>query len=231
MARTADHDLRRSQIAEAAHRLIAHAGLDAATVAAVAREAGFSVGLVQHYFRSKDDLLLFTYRRTTDRQLGRVMRLVTEGEAARRTIAEILLSALEELWPLDDRRRAEYRIGRAFHARSLDHPAVAEAAKATAAGLRAQIARAVDNGKRCGEVGLDADAETAALGLWALVNGLADQLYHEPERPVGDRPLAETAAGLLQEALGSVFTGECHHHDPEWSDPLGLDGGAPSSSQ
>lgn len=218
MARTADHDLRRAQIADAAHRLIAHAGLDAATMAAVAREAGFSVGLVQHYFAAKDDLLLFTYRRTTERQLERVMRLVAEGEAAQRTIAEILLPGLQELWPLDERRRGEYRIGRAFHARSLDNPAVAAVAQATAAELCGQIARTVANGKRCGEVPLDTEAATAALGLWSLTNGLADQLYHEP-----DRPLADTATGLLREALAAVFTGECHRHDPDWTDPLGAD--------
>ncbi len=216
MPRTADHDLRRAQIADAAHRLIAHAGLDTATMAAVAREAGFSVGLVQHYFGSKDDLLLFTYRRTTERQLERVMRLVAEGEAAQRTIAAILLRGLGELWPLDERRRGEYRIGRAFHARSLDNPDVAAVARDTAGELRGQIARTVSNGKHCGEVPLDTDAATAALGLWSLTNGLADQLYHEPEEP-----LADAAAGLLREALAAVFTGECHRHDPDWTDPVG----------
>ncbi|WP_051326114.1 TetR/AcrR family transcriptional regulator [Glycomyces tenuis] len=218
MPRTADHDLRRTQIAEAAHRLIAHTGLDTATMAAVAREAGFSVGLVQHYFPSKDELLLFVYRRTTEGQLERVMRLVAEGEAAKQTIADIMLTGLQELWPLDDRRRAEYRIGRAFHARSLDSPTVASVARKTAANLRAQIARAVGNGKHCGEVDLTADPETAAVGLSALVNGLADQLYHDP-----GRPLATTAADLLRDGLAQVFTGECHHHDPDWTDPVKTD--------
>jgi AcrR family transcriptional regulator len=220
MPRTADHDLRRAQIAEAAHRLIAHAGLDAATMAAVAREAGFSVGLVQHYFHSKDELLLFTYRRMTESQLERIMRLVAEGEAAKRTIAAILLTGLPQLWPLDDRRRAEYRIARAFHARALDNPTVASVAKETAAMLRAQIARAVGNGKHCGEVAPGTDAELAAVRLSALLEGLADQLYREPGRAVGGRPLPEVASGLLRDALAEVFTGECHRHDPDWTDPV-----------
>lgn len=223
MQRTADHDLRRAQIADAAHRLIAHAGLDAATVAAVAREAGFSVGLVQHYFPAKDDLLLFTYRRTTEGQLERIMKLVAAGEAAQRTIAAIMLTGLQELWPLDDRRRAEYRIGRAFHARSLDSPTVAAVAKTTAAMVRAQIARAVNNGKHCGEVEPDTDADLAAVRLSALVEGLADQLYREPEQTVGARTLPEAAADLLQGSLAGVFTGECHHHDPDWTDPVKTD--------
>ncbi|THV33510.1 TetR/AcrR family transcriptional regulator [Glycomyces buryatensis] len=221
MPRTADHDVRRTQIAGAVHRLIAHAGLDAATMAAVAREADMSVGLVQHYFRSKDDLLLFAYRRTTGDMLERVEHHVAEGEAAQRTIAAILLTSLQELWPLDERRRGEYRIGRAFHARSLDNPTVATVARETAAALRAQIATAVSNGKHCGEVELGTDAEEAAVRLSALVDGMADQLYLDPERPVGNRGLTEVAADILQGALADVFSGECHRHDPDWVDPVG----------
>lgn len=207
-------------MAEAAHRLIAHAGLDAATMVAVAEEAGFSVGLVQHYFPSKDELLLFTYQRTTEGRLERVMRIVAEGEAAKRTIAAILLAGLQELWPLDERRRAEYRIGGAFRARALDNPTVEAVAKASASALRAQIARAVSNGKHCGEVAPATDADLAATRLSALVEGMADQLYSEPERTVGGRPLPAAATGLLQNALAEVFTGECHRHDPDWTDPV-----------
>ncbi|MCH7230347.1 TetR/AcrR family transcriptional regulator [Glycomyces sp. L485] len=220
MPRTADHDLRRSQIAAAVHRLIAHAGLDSATMAAVAREAGISVGLVQHYFHSKDDLLLFAYRRTTSDLLERVARHVAEGEAAKESIAAVMLTCLQELWPLDEPRRGEHRVGRAFHARSLDNPTVAAVARETAATLRTQIATAVDNGKHCGEVEPGTDTELAAVRLSAVVDGLADQLYREPERPVGDRPLHSAAVEILRASLADIFSGECHHHDPDWIDPV-----------
>jgi AcrR family transcriptional regulator len=212
MPRTADHERRRAQIAEAVHRLIAHDGLDAATMAAVAREAGISVGLVQHYFPSKDDLLLFAYRRMTEDQLARVARLVAAGEAAEQPIRAILLRCMPELWPLDAARRGEYRVKRAFHARSLDNPAVADVARETAATIRGQIARAVTNGKECGEVEADTDAELAAVELAALIEGLADDLYQEPGRAMGRRTLTEAAEEILEARLAQHFPGECRHY-------------------
>lgn len=207
MPRTADHDLRRAQIAAAVQRMIAHAGFDAATMAAVAREAGISVGLVQHYFKSKDELLLFAYERMTADQLARVGRLIAAGEADHQPIRAILLRCMPELWPLDDARRGEYRVGRVFRARSLDNPTIAEVARQTAAIVHSQIARAVANGKECGEVEPETDPDLAALELAALIEGLADDLYREPERNVG-----EAAAAILQARLEHYFPGECRHY-------------------
>ncbi len=200
-------------MAAATHKLIAHAGLDAATMAAVAREAGFSVGLVQHYFASKDELLLFAYKQMTEHQLTRVARKVAEGEAARQPIRAILLDCMPELWPLDEARRGEYRVAKAFHARALDVPTVAEVARETATVVRGQIARAVENGKECGEVEVQTDAERAALELSALIAGLADELYSEPVGGQGARALIKAAEAILEDRLGSYFPGECHHHD------------------
>lgn len=212
MPRTADHDLRRTQIAEAAFDLIAGAGLDAATMAAVAREAGISVGLVQHYFGSKDELLLFTYRRTMDGVLERAYRLVAEGEAAHGTIAAILLDCLQQLWPLDERRRGEHRVAAAFHARSMDSPEVAEVDRRTAAEIRGLIAKSIENGKECGETEPSTASETAAMGILALVGGLADQLYREAGQDVDGRPVREAAVDILRGALASTLPGECRQY-------------------
>lgn len=213
MPRTADHDLRRKQMADATHRLIAHAGLDAATMAAVAREAGFSVGTVQHYFASKDELLLFAYKQMTEHQLARVARMVAEGEADRQPIREILARCMPELWPLDATRRGEYRVAKAFHARALDVPTVAEVARETATVVRGQIARAVSNGKECGEVEAGTDAERAALELSAVIAGLADTLYTESTGPQGGSEVESAATAILIDRLSSYFPGECRHHD------------------
>ena len=47
---------RREQLIEAAARVIARSGYDAATVRDVAREAGVSTGVIAYYFEGKDDL-------------------------------------------------------------------------------------------------------------------------------------------------------------------------------
>ncbi len=193
------------------HRLVATVGLDAATVAGVAREAGFSVGLVQHYFRSKDDLLLFAYRQVTAAVGDRVAARVAEGERERRPVADAVFESLRELLPLDDRGRDEYRVTHAFLGRSLDDPALAEVARTTAAGIRARLAAAVANGKACGEVEPALDPATAATHIAALVDGLAEQLHQDPARTVGGRPLVAAAEDLIRTCLAGVFTGECRH--------------------
>jgi AcrR family transcriptional regulator len=199
-------------MAAATHKLIAHAGLDAATMAAVAREAGFSVGTVQHYFASKDELLLFAYKQMTEHQLTRVARKVAEGEAAQQPIRAILLDCMPELWPLDDTRRGEYRVAKAFHARALDVPSVAEVAREASAVVRGEISRAVENGKECGEVESETDADRAALELSALIAGLADELYGDPVGGQGGRHLLKATEAILKDRLGSYFPGECRHH-------------------
>lgn len=194
-------------MAQAVHRLIAHDGLDAATMAAVAREAGFSVGLVQHYFKSKDELLLFAYKRITADLLGRVARITADGEAAGRSIREIMLDCLVELLPLDPDRRGEYRVSRAFQTRAPDDPTAAAVAVETSAHLRGKLAQGIENGKECGETEPDTDASLAALELTALVDGLADHLYRAPG------PREATAAGaILASRLQAVLPGACRHY-------------------
>src|SRR5260221_13480541 len=49
---------RKQDLIEAAIRNIADHGYDAVTVATICEEAGFSRGLIGHYFSGKDELLL-----------------------------------------------------------------------------------------------------------------------------------------------------------------------------
>ncbi|MFD3648683.1 TetR/AcrR family transcriptional regulator [Streptomyces cyaneofuscatus] len=212
MARTADHDARRRQIAAAVRQLVVEDGLDAVTVARVAKRAGFSVGLVQHYFPSKDALLLQTCRQVMADVNARVAERITEGVTDAQPISVVAFASLRELLPVDASRRGEYRVTRAFRGRALDNPDLAEVARATAAELRAQLAQAVTNGKECGEVKADTDAELASTRIAALVDGLADQLYQDPARRVGGHGIESVADRLLRTALDEVFTGECRQY-------------------
>src|SRR5690606_27546659 len=64
---------RRRDLIEAAIRDIAAKGYDKVTVSSICEEAGFSRGLIGHYFESKDGLLLEAVRSVAD-QLGEAMR-------------------------------------------------------------------------------------------------------------------------------------------------------------
>ncbi|MBN34507.1 MAG: transcriptional regulator [Rhodospirillaceae bacterium] len=67
MPKVVDHDVRREQVAEATWRVIGRDGLDGATLREIAREAGFSTGVIQHYFLDRDDLLAFAAGQIAER--------------------------------------------------------------------------------------------------------------------------------------------------------------------
>lgn len=212
MPRVADHDARRRQIAGAVHALATRFGLDAVTVARTAAEAGCSVGLVQHYFPSKDDLLVCTYEQALGEIEGRVAAHIATGESRQQSIAQVVLASLTELLPLDDKRRGEYRVVRAFTGRAADQPRLAEVAAATSSRIRNTLATAVTNGKECGEVEQEADAAQAAVRVLAVTEGLATQLFLEPRADIGGRPMRDVAEDAVRATLASVFTGECRQY-------------------
>ncbi|WP_129839857.1 TetR/AcrR family transcriptional regulator [Streptomyces sp. RFCAC02] len=211
MPRVADHEERRRQIARAVRDLIAGQGLDAVTVARTAAAAGVSVGLVQHYFRSKDEMLLHAFHEISARIRGRVEERITAGVEHRSPISRVLAGAMAEYLPLDDERRTEFRVTRAFAGRALDAPALAEVDAEAGRRLRADIARAVHNGKECGEVAEDLDPWPVAVRLAAVTEGLAAQLHRDPGG-VDGVPVDELAAAVIGAELGTVFTGRCRQY-------------------
>ena len=211
MPRTADHEERRRQIAAAVCELISEGGLDAVTVARTAASAGISVGLVQHYFRTKDEMLLHAFRYASSRIRSRIEERIRAGIQHHRPISRVLAEAMAELIPLDETRRTEFRVARAFAGRALDVPALAEVDSETARALRDDLARAVHNGKECGEVVPDLDPWPAAVRLAAVAEGLATQVYRDPSG-VNGIPATALSASIIDAELAVVFTGECRQY-------------------
>jgi AcrR family transcriptional regulator len=119
MPRLVDPAGRRHDLAEAVWRVIRRDGLDGASVRAVAKEAGLSMGSLRHYFGTQSELLVFAMRMVIDRIEERVagLRVPDDPRRAAETV-------LRELLPLDDERRAENEVWLAFTARALVDPAL-----------------------------------------------------------------------------------------------------------
>ncbi|MGW2013745.1 TetR/AcrR family transcriptional regulator [Streptomyces sp. NPDC001927] len=204
MPRVADHEERRHQVATAVGRIIAAEGLNAVTVAKTAAEAGISVGLVQHYFRSKDEMLLFTYGYVLERIERRVSDLIERSEAVGARVEHIVLDGLAEYMPLDEQRRQEWRVALAFTGRAADDPRLG-ATKAAALGrTRALLAQAITNAQECGEVPESADVAKEAARIAAYADGLTAHHFADPDGLPADAVLA-----ALGDHLATVFTGEC----------------------
>jgi AcrR family transcriptional regulator len=204
MPRVADHDARRRQVAEAVESLIATDGLDGVTVARAAAAAGISVGLVQHYFPSKDDMLLHTFTLVRNRIEQRVIVDAQRADEAGARIEHILLAALSEMLPLDHQRRRECRVVLAFTGRTVDSPALAAALQASNTHIRTLLAQAIHNGKECGEVPDSTAEHTEAARLLAHLDGLVLHTYTDLTAVP-----AELAEAALAAHLHRLFPGPC----------------------
>lgn len=107
MPKIVDHDRRREEIAHVACQVIARHGFEQATVARIARSAGFTTGMVAHYFESKQQIVLSALRLILTRMEQRLMRSSRSGETR-------LFKVLSEGLPVDAQRFAECAFWTAF---------------------------------------------------------------------------------------------------------------------
>jgi TetR/AcrR family transcriptional regulator, transcriptional repressor of bet genes len=116
-----DHAERRRAIAEAVVRLVSAKGVEAASLRAVAAEAGVSMGGVQHYFTTTDEMLLFALEYGNGLLAARVQELLAERQPA--TPREIWQLFCTLLLPLDPESRSGARLWAALIARGcVDDP-------------------------------------------------------------------------------------------------------------
>jgi TetR/AcrR family transcriptional repressor of bet genes len=102
-----DHAQRRDEIAHFACQVVAHHGFEQATVARIARAAGYTTGMVAHYYESKQDIILAALRLILLRIEERLTRERQNGEAN-------LLDVLSEALAIDAQRFTECAFWMAF---------------------------------------------------------------------------------------------------------------------
>jgi len=107
MPKIVDHAKRRDAIAYVACQVVASRGFERATVARIARAAGYTTGMVAHYYDSKQDIILAALRLMLLRIEERLTRARTSGEAN-------LLSVLSEALAIDTARFTECAFWMAF---------------------------------------------------------------------------------------------------------------------
>jgi len=73
---------------DATVRLVAAKGLEAATINAIARQAGVTEGAIYRHYRSKDELRWRAYKRTVEEMTHEKQRLLSVGLPIKETIRE-----------------------------------------------------------------------------------------------------------------------------------------------
>jgi TetR/AcrR family transcriptional repressor of bet genes len=185
-----DHQERRQQIADAVCRLLGREGLDAVSLRQVAAEAGVSMGRVQHYFATKDEMLLFAFRTVAERvrhRIGAAAAAVGQPPAPR----SLLRAMLREMLPLDAQSRLEAPVWVAVLGKAVVAPEVAASLRDDAHRFTAYVAEQIGAARRDRA---DDAARRDAEALLALVDGLmvhllVGQLDEDTATAVLDREL------------------------------------------
>jgi AcrR family transcriptional regulator len=180
-----DHDQRRAEIVEAAGRLIARHGLGAATVRKIAAEAGYSSGVIDHYFADKDDLLLQALARSHGRISDRCVRLTRD----RRGLAAVRAILADNL-PTDGLRRDETRLEVQFWARSLGDAALTDVQRREMGRFRKELVRHLEEAVADGETAAGLDVPDAVERLLVVMDGMSVRAVIEPSRLPAERQLA-----------------------------------------
>jgi AcrR family transcriptional regulator len=189
MPKIVDVDARRSELAAAAARVIARAGVGGASMREVAAEAGWTTGTLVHYFRDKRELLLFTFETSHDqRRARRVHREALGPEAALR---ETLCGAL----PLDTESRLHWLVVTAFCAQAGGDPEFARIQRDAYRDFRSTVAELWAAAQGRPGVALEGDLAEAER-LITVVDGVAVQALFDPESWPAGRQLAALDAGL-----------------------------------
>lgn len=102
MPKIVDHEQRRDEIALVACRVVAEHGFDQTSMVRIAREAGYTTGMLAHYFDSKQDIIIAALRLI----LRRIEERLT-GSPAQAAEGPDLLMLLTEALPVDEHRRIE----------------------------------------------------------------------------------------------------------------------------
>ena len=155
---------RRREIAAAVLRLVATRGVEAASLRAVAAEAGVSMGAVQHYFTTRDEMLRFALGHGNTLLAERGARLLAERQRA--TLREAFRLFCTLLLPLDEDSRTAARLWAGLISRGCVDEPTRELAAMAYANLTDFLVRQLRDARP------EADTDQPAWHLVSVIEGL-----------------------------------------------------------
>lgn len=183
MPKDVDHDARRAELLEAVWRVVARDGLERATVRVIAKETGWSTGVLAHYFADKDEILVsalhLMYERIAERWTAKL-----EGLKGIDALHELVLDNL----PLDDERELETKFLMNYWSRVIREgdgvPRPEQRRGPQLIDLLSDLSR---EAQQAGEMRADEEPEDVAEQLLALVDGFSLHALLDPQRLTRER--------------------------------------------
>ena len=188
---------RRVEVSQAAWRVIVQEGLDRTSIRAIARELNCTTGVVTHYFRDKQELILFALNQVTEN-----LKQAMQEEAAKPLSLDRLTGMLCTFLPSDTKRQNLLKVWVAFLGYAIGRESLIAEHHISSAQLHEVIRQellALQSAKIIRE---DVNTRIEANVLLALVNGMAlDSLIQqkclnsEQQKMVIRRYLSEISSG------------------------------------
>jgi AcrR family transcriptional regulator len=176
MPKVVDHAARRHELAEAAWRAIVKYGLDGTTTRLIAKESGYSNGVLAHYFESKDEILLEALKISHDGLDRRIREAVDDkgGFDALRTFCI-------EVLPVSDQPVRETHLEMSIWSRALVNDELRSVQRSESSRWRRLVEGLIISAQRSGEL-VEMPARTIAVLLSAVIDGLSIYGLLYPDR-------------------------------------------------
>lgn len=165
------------------------------------------MGQIQHYFTTKDQMLLFAFHTMSarvERRLGAAVEALGESPTTRALLWTLLVAMV----PTDDASRFEAPLWTAFLARAVVEPSLADPLRAGGKALIGFTADHLRSAQDAGEISASLDPEREAVSLFALADGLMIRTLLDPDQ-------AATALTILDYHLGRIFGDEDSANEAE----------------
>jgi AcrR family transcriptional regulator len=186
---------RKQRIARATCRAIVAQGLHRVNLRDIARALGTTTGPLQHYFTSKDELLLYTKNLLIDELLNNAREAAVELRGSER-----LRVVCERLLPFTRSARTAWLVLTAFNGRAIGDKQLTAIQISRYSKCRRFFEQEIKAAKDCGVLRPSVDIVLEAIALASFVDGLAVQVLFLNRRET-ERAKTELVRRYLERSL------------------------------
>jgi AcrR family transcriptional regulator len=184
MPKEVDHDERREQLLEAVWRVIVRDGIEGTTIRGIAKETGWSTGVLSHYFADKDEIIASALRLAYERIAARWDEKL-EGLTGVGALYELVVDNL----PLDDERKLETQLLMNYWSMMIRGHELTARPRRRGPLLIDLLTRYVREGQEADEIRRDEAPQDIAERLLGLIDGFSLHAMLNPERLSDQRQL------------------------------------------
>jgi len=182
MPKEVDHDERREELLEAVWRVIVRDGIEGTTIRGIAKETGWSTGVLSHYFADKDEIIASALRLAYERIATRWDEKLA-GLSGIEALYELVIDNL----PLDEERQLETQLLMNYWSMMIRGHDLTDRPQRRGPLLIDLLTRFVREGQEAGEIRSDEAPEDIAERLLGLIDGFSLHTLLNPERLSDER--------------------------------------------